>query len=100
MFYANTIIAAQRALSLHHHTDSDITDRLRPRIEAKASGSSESSNWLAWVGGAKDATMVAGQSLSDAPTMVQQDVPVEDEFPDPCPASQAPRPFAAVKESL
>src|SRR5262249_26057712 len=35
-FKANPIIAAQRTLSPYLHADSDITGRLRPRIEAKA----------------------------------------------------------------
>jgi hypothetical protein len=45
------------------------------------------------VGGMGDATMVAGQSLSDAPTMLQQPVPAEDEFPDPY-GAPPPRAYA------
>jgi hypothetical protein len=44
-------------------------------------------------GGMGDATMVAGQSLSDAPTMMQQPVPAEDEYPDPY-GAPAPRAYA------
>jgi hypothetical protein len=43
-------------------------------------------------GGRNDATMIAqGPSVSDAPTMMQQAVPMDDEFPDPygAPAPQA-----------
>jgi hypothetical protein len=44
-------------------------------------------------GGRNDATMIAhgGPSISDAPTMMQQAVPLDDEFPDPygAPAPQA-----------
>ena len=44
-------------------------------------------------GGMGDATMVAGQSLSDAPTMLQHPVAAEDEFPDPY-GAPAPRAYA------
>jgi hypothetical protein len=45
------------------------------------------------VGGMGDATMVAGPSLADAPTVLQRAVPADDEFPDPY-GAPAPRTHA------
>jgi hypothetical protein len=70
-----------------------------PPSQGRYNGLPDATRVAAPVGGrANDATMVArsGPSISDAPTMMQQAVPVDDEFPDPYGAPAVPGGYAGA----